>query len=301
MLTRKGPHLAVAIAVATILSITSAPAFAGGVGGSVDCQQDPTNPSCTIQVGTPGDPGGPGTNTRTPCHGPGGEVEPCYVDGVGYLGDDGCWWRPLTPAELAQTPDLFPPPAPPGQWYVGSCGTPPNNFPVTKYRVFNGPPNAAVLAAAAVKALRLPTPMIRWNPPSSTNVLVNVPVWLWLDPASWGTRSATASVPGLSVTATATPASLVFSTGDGATVACAGPGTAWSPTIDPRAASPTCGHTYSAPSTGGTFTLSATVTWHVAWAGGGQTGVVPDLQTTAQVALAVGESQTVTGAGAGRS
>src|SRR5256885_1822238 len=161
--------------------------------------------------------------------------------------------------------------------------------------------NVSALAAAAVKALRLPTPVIRWNPPSSTNVLVNVPVWLWLDPASWGARSATASVPALSVTATATPASLVFSTGDGATVACAGPGTPWSPAVDPRAASPTCGHTYSAPSTGGTFTLSATVTWHVAWAGGGQTGVVPDLHTTAQVALAVGESQTVTGAGAGRS
>ncbi len=288
----------VGIAAITLVAVT-VPAFAGDGVGPVDCTQEPTNPSCTIQVGTPGDPGSPGTNTKTPCHGPAGEVEPCYVEGVGWLGDDGCWWRPLTAAVLAQSPNLVPPPTPPGQWYLGSCGTPPNNFPVTKYRVFNGPPNAALLAAAAVKALRLPTPLIRWNPPSATNVLVNVPVWLWLDPASWGARSATASVPGLSVTATATPARLVFSAGDGSTVTCSGPGTAWSPGGDPRAASPTCGHTYSVSSAGapgGTFTLSATVTWHITWAGGGQTGAVPDLQTTAQVPLAVGESQTVTGA-----
>jgi hypothetical protein len=220
---------------------------------------------------------------------------PCYVDGYGYLGDDGCYWRPMTPAELTPYPDLFAPPAPPGQWYIGSCGIPPANFAVTKFRVMNGAPNAALLAAEAVKALRLPLPVIKWNPPSATNVLVNVPVWLWLDPGSWGARSATASVPGLSVTATATPTSLAFTTGDGATVRCSGPGTAWSPSMDPKAASPTCGHTYASPSPDGGYTLSATVTWHVAWTGGGQTGVVPDLHTTAQVALAVGESQAVTG------
>jgi hypothetical protein len=288
-------RIALAGGAATALIAWSVPAFAGGGVGSVDCTQEPTNPACTIQVSTPGDPGGPGTTTKTPCHGPSGEAEPCYVDGVGWLGDDGCYWRPLTAAELAQSPDLFPPAAPPGQWYLGSCGTPPNFFPITKYRVFNGAPNAAVLADAAVKALRLPSPVIRWNPPSATNVLVNVPVWLWLDPGSWGARSATASVPGMSVTATATPTSLVFTTGDGATVHCVGAGTAWSPAMDPTSASPTCGHTYTTPSPGGGYALSATVTWHVVWAGGGQTGVVPDLHTTAQVALTVGESQAVTG------
>jgi len=297
MLTRSIRRLAVVVLAAALFGAASNLAYAGGAGGSVDCQQDPTNPSCTIQVGTPGDPGSPATTTKTPCHGPAGEVEPCYVEGVGWLGDDGCWYRPLTAAELAQYPDLFPAPTPPGQWYMGSCGTPPNNFPVTKYRIFNGAPNVAVLAAAAIKALNLPAPLIRTNPPSTTDVLVGVPVWLWLDPASWGTRSATASVPGLSVTATATPTSVVWSTGDGASATCQGPGTTWSPGDDPRAASPTCGHTYarsSAGTAGNAFTLSATVTWQVSWVGGGQTGTVPALQTTAQVAVRVAESQAVT-------
>lgn len=299
MLTRPLGYLAIAgIAILAVLLVPGV-AMAGGAGGSVDCSQEPTNPSCTVLVATPGDPGSPGSTTNTPCHGPGGEVEPCYVDGVGWLGADGCYWRALTSAELAQSPDLFPPPAPPGQWYVGSCGTPPNFFPIVKYQVLNGPPNAAVLAQAAVKALRLPTPVIRTNPPASTPLLVTVPVWLWLDSASWGARTATASVPGMSVTATATPTRVVWSPGDGASVTCTGPGTAWTAGDDPRAASPTCGHTYSRSSAGAPgnqFTLSATVTWHVTWVGGGQNGAVPDMQTTTTVAVAVGESQTVTGA-----
>ena len=154
--------------------------------GSVDCSREPTNPSCTIQVGTPGDPGSPGSTTKTPCHGPGGEVEPCYIDRVGWLGADGCYWRALTPAELAQSPDLFPPPAPPGQWYIGSCGTPPSFFPIVKYQVFNGPPNAAVLADAAVKALRLPAPVIRLNPAPPPQVVVGLPTWVVVRTAGRG-------------------------------------------------------------------------------------------------------------------
>src|SRR5262249_17095095 len=144
------------------------------------------------------------------------------------------------------------------------------------------------VAADAAKNLRLPLPAIRVNPAPPAAQLVFLPTWLWLDGSSWGPRSATASVPGLSVTATARPAKLVFSTGDGASVSCPGPGTGWSEGKNPDAASPDCGHTYTRP---GSYSLTATVTWQVSWAGGGQTGTVPDLTTTSTITLNVTDSQ----------
>jgi hypothetical protein len=269
-----------------LIAVSAAPVWADW-GGPVDCTKDPKAPQCTIQVSTPGSPGSPGSSGTVTCKGPAGETEPCYVQGVGWLGSDGCYWRPMTPAELAPFPDVFPPPAPPGQWYIGSCGKPPDFFPITKYQVFNGPPNAAVLADAAVKALRLPTPVVRLNPAPPAPQLVGLPTWVWLDGGSWGSRSATASVPGLSVTATALPAQLTLTTSDGATVSCKGPGTAWAAGTDPRAASPSCGHTFTSA---GAATVTATVTWNVSWAGGGQTGTVPAITTTATVAAQVQES-----------
>jgi hypothetical protein len=94
-------------------------------------------------------------------------------------------------------------------------------------------------------------------------------------------------VPGLSVTATATPSRLVLATGDGATVTCTGPGTAWTPRMDPQAASPSCGHTFTRA---GTVTVTATVTWDIRWAGGGVTGTVAPLTTTANVTTGVAET-----------
>jgi hypothetical protein len=145
-----------------------------------------------------------------------------------------------------------------------------------------------VLAQEAVSRLDLPTPAIRLSPALPAPQIVFLPMWVWLDADSWDSRSATASVPGLSVTATATAQKLVLSPGDGATVICNGRGTEWTAGTDPAAAS-TCGHTYTTLPPRGVFTLRATVTWSVAWAGGGATGTVPDLTTTAAVDLEVRE------------
>ncbi|MFD1323235.1 hypothetical protein [Micromonospora sonneratiae] len=152
------------------------------------------------------------------------------------------------------------------------------------------------LAQVAVSRLRLPAPAIRRNPASAAGVMVQVPVWLWVDGSTWGARSATASVPGMSVTATATPVRVVWTPGDGtADVVCHGPGTPWRAGTDPRAVSP-CGHTYrtsSAGVPGNKFTLRATVTWSVSWAGGGRSGTVPSLMTSSSVGLPVAQSQSV--------
>jgi hypothetical protein len=114
-----------------------------------------------------------------------------------------------------------------------------------------------------------------------------VPTWLWVDSGSWGTRQATAAAGGLSVTATAEPTRIDWSTGDGATEKCGGPGTPWKSGLDPSKAS-SCSHTYiTASPPGGAYTLRATVTWEISWSGGGESGTRPALSTTSQMALRV--------------
>jgi hypothetical protein len=182
---------------------------------------------------------------------------------------------------------------PPQRWDVGACGDPAtNDWPasVARFRLFATGPGPELLAQEAVKNLRLPTPAIRVNPAPPTAQVIFVPTWLWVDQGSWGSRSATASAGGLSVTATAKPVKVLWSTGDGTSLTCAGPGTPWTSGMNPAAASPTCGHTFSRPSGGGSYTLQATVTWEISWVGGGASGTEPSLTTTASVSLRVVEA-----------
>jgi DDE superfamily endonuclease len=70
----------------------------------------------------------------------------------------------------------------------------------------------------------------------------------------------------------------------------------WQAGDNPAAASPTRGQTYTTGSTsasGGVFTVTATVTWSITWAGGGQTGALPALTTTATAPIRVAPVQTV--------
>ncbi|GIJ49362.1 hypothetical protein Val02_62480 [Virgisporangium aliadipatigenens] len=82
--------------------------------------------------------------------------------------------------------------------------------------------------------------------------------------------------------------------GEGSTVTCAGPGTVFTFGVhDPNAGSPTCGFTYRRSSQGRQFTVSATVTYRVTWAGGGQSGTVGDLTATWSTLQQVDEAQSV--------
>jgi hypothetical protein len=163
------------------------------------------------------------------------------------------------------------------------------------FRVYGTSPGVTLLAQQAVRYLNLAPPQIRLNPGLSAPQVAYVPTWLWIDPAEFTVRSATASLVGLSVTAVATPTRVVWSTGDGAVVDC-GAGTAWTAGSDASAASPDCGHTYTTASRGspsGTFTLRATITWQVTWSGGGASGVEPALTSTSTVQVRVVEAAAV--------
>jgi hypothetical protein len=266
----------------------------------VQCDEGSTQPGCDVGASTGGDGGssqngnGRGKGGDGKCHSPSGKEIPCERDG-GYAGSDGCYYTPTDPspesiAALGGQPEGD------GGWYVKVCynddGTTTAGLGGAVW-VPGAPPTVdpAALAREARSRLNLPSVVIRLNPPGKQ--LVNLPVWLSLDSASWHPQSATATAGAVSVTATARPVQATWSMGDGSRT-CAGRGTAWSPGTDPSAASPDCGYVYrrsSASAPGDAFTITVTVTWDVTWAGAGQTGTVPGLTTTGNANAVVQESQ----------
>ena len=154
-------------------------------------------------------------------------------------------------------------------------------------------PDPAVLAQQAVTQMRLRGVTIGMAPdPAPGSVgLVGLPIWLWVaspDASTWGPNTKTASAGGYSVTATGRVTQVVWSMGDGGTVACASPGTAYSDSFG-VSPSPDCGYRYT---TQGTYTVTATSYWTINWSGIGQTGVIHQTYTSS-VVVTIGELQTV--------
>jgi hypothetical protein len=150
------------------------------------------------------------------------------------------------------------------------------------------------LAAQAVERLPLAGPDIGLAPDPAKVGLVGLPVWMWTEvtPSTWGPVSATASVPGLSVTATAQADRVVWDMGDGQSVTCDGPGTPYDEHSGVTVP-PTCGHLYeraSAAEPGGAYTVTATTTWRIEWSGGGSSGELTQTRESS-VRVRIGELQ----------
>ena len=240
------------VLAAGVLVAAAAPAVAGADPvDRVDCDQHPHTAQCQLTAPPPapsragGEPGeGKG------CRYPDGSPAPCRNTHGGQLGGDGCFYQP-SPFTRRGPHGQRPPGPGRGRWFIRSgdprwCGGDSRWVWIPSSHV-----TAAGLARLAVRRLRLPAPRLRVNPPRPDGQVVGVATWMWLDRTRWVPRSATASLPGLSVTATARPAGLVIITGDGSRVACRGPGSVWRPGGFAGSPSPTCGHVYTAPATTG--------------------------------------------------
>ena len=300
--------LGLVLACVVLLGLQTTTAVADDPFNRVTCQDAPSNPGCDVHAGRGASPAGspvvahrsgPRATTAkrsAPCADGGGVG--CADADTDSAATDNCTYTPASPSAQEQAA-LGGSHSGPGGWYEFNC--PVSIGVVTGVRWVAGAPPAQaaapspeVLARQAVSRLKLPPLSLSMSPAGTQ--LVTVPTWLWIDPAFWRPRSATAQVPGVVVTATASPSRVVWSTGDGTTLTCTGPGTAWTPGTDPATPSPTCGHTYrrsSAGMPGGTFPVTATVSWDVVWAGGGQGGTVPGLSTTSTAAVRVAEVQAV--------
>lgn len=262
--------------------------------GDLTCEDAPEHPECEVAAGVEGESADSEWESGEGCVSDGEQV-PCERDGR-WLGADGCYYGPfdddaddssLEPPDDSEDWDLL------LRVCYDDAGNILQAYPmwVEESPVTVDP---AELAEEAVSNLRLPSLDIDASPPDRQ--LVGLPTWLWVDETGWQPQQATASVTGLSVTATATPRHAEWSLGDGATVSCQGPGTAWTPGTHPQAASPDCGHIYTRSSAGqsdGQHAVSVTVAWTVTWEGGGESGSAPDLSTRADTAWPVEEAQTV--------
>lgn len=186
-----------------------------------------------------------------------------------------------------------------GSWYQWGCtgdASRPNTVQIPKSDLAVWVPQSKPvdLARKAASQIRLRSPAVNMSPRADGPQWVNFPMFLWTDADAWHPLSATASVPGLLVSATATPVNVTWDMGDGATVSCAGPGTPFTDSMPAAALSPTCGYLYKRASDtepSGKFTVRATESWRVTWTGGGQSGTLPDLTATSSIAVRVAESQ----------
>lgn len=156
------------------------------------------------------------------------------------------------------------------------------------------PPDPRVLAQQAIALMRLRAINIGIVPePRAGSVgIIGMPTWLWAQNPSqstWGPVTKSASSGGSTVTATAKVDRVVWAMGDGSTVVCTGPGTAYQDSFGKKS-SPSCGHTYTRQ---GTYTVRATSSWTVQWAGVGQSGTIP-LNFTQTTNITMGEAQVLT-------
>lgn len=121
---------------------------------------------------------------------------------------------------------------------------------------------------------------------------VGLPAWMWVkntdNPRAWGPYTATESVDGLAVTATATPLFVTWDMGDGTQVVCHTSGTPYQRRYG-REESPSCGHTYEKMSDP-TYTVTAITTWSVQWSAGGESGVIETVTRSSQDVV-IGELQ----------
>ena len=287
MLTRLLRRAAIiAATVMALVCLAQVPALAGGGPGGpfghVQCGQS-SSAQCQVTAGTGPGAGTPGTANPVGATSGAGTVATGGAAAGGCSGTmnatfgcipAGCNITVQTLACPLGIGGAAPPPA---------AGVPP---------VLPAP---GVLAQLAVKYLRLPDPVIRSSPAPGALQLTRLPVWLWVAANVWQPQSKTAQVPGEAVTATATPVSAAWAMGDGKTVTCKGPGTAYAAGDNPSAASPTCGYTYdqsSAGQPGGAYKVTVTITWDITWAGpGGAGGALAPLQTVAAAQFRVAESQ----------
>jgi len=314
--------LALCLAAATGLAVV-APAVAAN---PVTCPPsqifDPSQGTCVIVVTPPGPanpgPGGPGGPTDP---GPAGPQKCVKPDGFGIPCRSGnSWWSNALYCYIAlakpQPPQSHPIWAGHTDGAIYTCYSPLIVVGTPMYSLWAvippagpaAPPDPRVLTQQAIALMRLraitigivPEPRagsvgiigIVPEPRAGSVGIIGMPTWMWAQNPSqemWGPITKSASAGGYTVTATAKVDRVVWAMGDGSTVACAGPGTAYQDSFGKKS-SPTCGHTYTRQ---GTYVVRATSYWTVQWAGVGQSGTIP-LNFTQTTNITMGEAQVLT-------
>lgn len=265
--------LRLAVLATVLVCLLSTPAGAGaGAGKNVD--QDP-NGDVTVGVwGADGSAGSSGSSGGTvSCHYY--ETSGTDTDALDYL----------DPGQMQEG----------GYYWVTCIDTATGDVVASRYFIYQpGAPavSGLALARSAVASLTLGFPSPRTNPAIDQRQLPGIDTWMWVDAADWQPVTATASIPGLSASVTATPTSVRWDMGDGAPpVVCDGPGTPYDPDRPPADQSSACTHRYQDR---GAYPASATVHWELTWSStDGDGGTLTPVERTTTFTMRVAERQAV--------
>lgn len=258
----------------TTLSGTFSEALCNGSSCDLSAGSTPTTPS-----DSPAPAAAPGQLPRLVCHftpDPGFSPPATMSPSDSHVGEAGSWMLRQCPGNAVDVMGRAPMPT------VGDVVWAPTRALATP----------ADLAEVAYKQLKPPDLTLVLSPPNTRPELVGLPLWLSVPASSWVPVTASAAAAGASVTATAKPVSVTWSMGDGGSVTCHGPGTAYpsDPSVHPPLSSPTCGYEYLRA--GRSFPVTATVDWQVAWSGTGNSGgSLPDLHSLSATQVQVTEVQ----------
>ncbi|MHB1988675.1 MAG: hypothetical protein ACYCSF_11940 [Acidimicrobiales bacterium] len=176
----------------------------------------------------------------------------------------------------------------------------------------------------ALSEARLPAPMASTSPSQIDGVgnatVVNLPTWLWIDPAIWHRWSATADAGAIRATVWAYPSTVTWSAywdfpapqddpehgttlgPEQLTTECPGPGVAYSPSLS-LGTPGVCTAVFAEPTLGTWQALRASVTWVVHWAVSNAAGVVggegllPDSVTSSRLSLRVMQVESIISSG----
>lgn len=216
----------------------------------------------------------------------------------GKSDSSGCTWTPagelqifdaLTVTEKTLNGVLY-------VMFYRSCPTSGQGFWVPQL----GSSALGINAANAIKQ-RLVPPTVGSAPPADKGI-VNVGMWLWTDPNQYRPVTVTAWVPtptGIAwATTTATPARLVFLSGEPGSVpmSCRGPGRQWMPQFGDDSSSP-CMYTYQHSSEitpSDRFDATLSIVWSIRWRSNvGAGGNLGEYTTSTLQLMTVNEIQAV--------
>ncbi len=146
------------------------------------------------------------------------------------------------------------------------------------------------LAREAYKLIPITPPKALTAPPRGKEGLVGLPHWFYLAKGEWTARSKRLRTGLVWAEATATPQRMTVSTGDGKTITCDGPGTAYDPARSADEQTSTCSYRYPRPNSA--YRVTVTVTWGGTWHGSGGTGgTLPPITRSVTFPIRVVEAQ----------
>lgn len=293
-----------AVTVGLVLLLGAAP-LSGVAASGPTCQiVNPLTGECTITITPPA--AEPVRNVESGAAAPecsrSSDAVPCADPLFGFWSNAlECYLAPINPPPPPDSP-LWQGNYPDGAVY--NCVDPASG-PFSNGAVFwlPGPPAAGVTPEQAAQALvsrmnlrAADIGIVPEDKPGSIGA-VGAPVYMWTTPGptTFGPQVLTGTAGGVTISATARVARIVWNMGDGTTVTCRTPGTPYEDRYGFRD-SPDCGHRYtktSAGKPGNAYPITATSFWVVDWTGpGGSSGQI-SLDLTSSTRIVVGELQAV--------